>query len=99
MRGFGVGCGCVTSFQFHAWSMTVARTQVSNPAVAKRADDEISMRRQLRSWFDFLDKDGSGEIDIHELEDPLTCMGCGAPGERAVQGGEQYSARRCACAA
>lgn len=30
---------------------------------------------QLKTWFDFIDADGSGEIDVDELEDPLTSLG------------------------
>lgn len=30
---------------------------------------------KLKTWFDFIDADGSGEIDVDELEDPLTSLG------------------------
>jgi hypothetical protein len=32
-------------------------------------------RKTVRQWFDFIDADGSGEIDLDELEDPLISMG------------------------
>lgn len=32
-------------------------------------------RSKLKSWFDFLDEDGSGEIEIAELSDPLLSTG------------------------
>ncbi|KAA0169670.1 hypothetical protein FNF28_01947 [Cafeteria roenbergensis] len=31
--------------------------------------------RQLRRWFDFMDADGSGQIDVSELEEPLVSTG------------------------
>ena len=34
-----------------------------------------NQRRQLKRWFDFLDEDGSGEIDATELRDPLLSTG------------------------
>jgi hypothetical protein len=36
---------------------------------------KIKERRNLKSWFDSLDRDGSGEIDIDELLDPLLSTG------------------------
>ncbi|CAM9499456.1 unnamed protein product, partial [Scytosiphon promiscuus] len=35
----------------------------------------VEQRRELRDWFDCLDKDGSGEIDSSELSHPLLCTG------------------------
>ncbi|CAM9410347.1 unnamed protein product [Ectocarpus sp. 13 AM-2016] len=35
----------------------------------------VGQRRELREWFDCLDKDGSGEIDSSELSHPLLCTG------------------------
>ncbi|CAM9388486.1 unnamed protein product [Ectocarpus sp. 12 AP-2014] len=35
----------------------------------------VGQRRELREWFDCLDKDGSGEIDSSELSRPLLCTG------------------------
>ena len=32
-------------------------------------------KQKLKTWFDFIDADGSGEIDVDELEDPLTSLG------------------------
>ena len=32
-------------------------------------------KRELKRWFNFLDADGSGEINIEELEDPLLSTG------------------------
>ena len=41
----------------------------------QRVKDNAEMKKELKSWFDFLDKDGSGEITVEELEDPLISMG------------------------
>ena len=41
----------------------------------QRVKDNAEMKKELKSWFDFLDKDGSGEITVEELEDPLSSMG------------------------
>ena len=35
----------------------------------------MSQRRELKKWFMSLDKDGSGEITIDELEGPLLATG------------------------
>ena len=42
-------------------------------AVAQKYNAE--MKKELKSWFDFLDKDGSGEITVEELEDAATADG------------------------
>ena len=34
-----------------------------------------AQRQELKKWFDFLDADHSGEIDLEELEDPLLSTG------------------------
>ena len=34
-----------------------------------------SQRRELKRWFDFIDSDASGEIDVEELMDPLLSAG------------------------
>lgn len=31
--------------------------------------------RQLRVWFQYMDSDGSGQIDVSELEDPMLSTG------------------------
>lgn len=36
-------------------------------------------KRELKRWFNFLDADGSGEINIEELEDPLLSTGAHTP--------------------
>ena len=36
---------------------------------------KIKEKRNLKSWFDSLDRDGSGEIDVDELLDPLLSTG------------------------
>jgi hypothetical protein len=36
---------------------------------------DYDMRKDLKQWFDYLDADGSGEISVDELEDPLVSMG------------------------
>jgi hypothetical protein len=41
----------------------------------RRVKDNFDMKNELRGWFNFLDKDGSGEITVDELEDPLISMG------------------------
>jgi len=36
---------------------------------------KIEQKRTLKAWFERLDKDGSGEIDVEELADPLLSTG------------------------
>ena len=38
-------------------------------------DFTLQQRRDLKRWFDFIDGDGSGEISIAELSDPLLSTG------------------------
>lgn len=45
------------------------------PAVFAPRFKEYLQRRDLKAWFRFMDADGSGEISVDELEDPLTSMG------------------------
>ena len=39
------------------------------------AQNAHEMKKDLRKWFEALDADGSGAIDVDELEDPLIGMG------------------------
>lgn len=45
------------------------------PEMYEKSVAEFEKLRELKAWFDTLDRDGSGEIDIDELEDPLTSLG------------------------
>ena len=46
-----------------------------------RVKTNYDMKKELKGWFDFLDKDSSGEITVDELEDPLISMGLAKVGE------------------
>ena len=60
-------------------------------------------KRELKRWFNFLDADGSGEINIEELEDPLLSTGtAGGAVSQLLCGsclwyGVQTSLFRCRC--
>jgi Ca2+-binding EF-hand superfamily protein len=35
----------------------------------------VAQRRELKAWFDTLDRDGSGEIGVREMAQPLLATG------------------------
>jgi hypothetical protein len=42
---------------------------------ADTENNRMEQVRMMRKWFDFLDADGSGEVGLDELEDPLVSVG------------------------
>ena len=45
------------------------------PRLYRKQQRVIDRRKVLRDWFDLLDTDGSGEIDVGELANPLVSLG------------------------
>jgi hypothetical protein len=58
----------IQQYNQHSWIKKHSRA-------ADTEDGRMSQTRMMRKWFDFLDADGSGEVGVNELEDPLVSVG------------------------
>jgi EF-hand domain pair len=75
----------------HAWALRrrlrefLAARGRRGRALAERMDREDDELALMRRWFAFLDADGSGALDVDELEEPLTGMGLVLSREEVLQ--------------
>ena len=59
----------IVNRQAREWTAARFRRRAAELAEAERQED------RLRSWFQELDEDGSGEISAKELQDPMLILG------------------------
>jgi Ca2+-binding EF-hand superfamily protein len=45
----------------------------------------VAQRRELKAWFDTLDRDGSGEIGVREMAQPLLATGVAMSASEVAQ--------------